>query len=319
MHTKHLVDLELAQALVHIPTLNPSSESLPALRAKLAAYHVTAPPAASQVTVEACWLPRPNGTSLRVLRYLPAQAARTGGLLWCHGGGMIMATPDGNDAQSCYLAHRLGCVVVAPDYRLAPEHPHPAGLEDCYLALHWLHETAEELQFPRARIAVGGESGGGCFAAALPLLARDQQGPAISAQFLRNPMLDDRTGSATDPQEQPYAGEFVWTRASNRFAWGAVLGREPGAPDSPAYAVPGRVENLAGLPPCCLIVGSLDLFVGENIRYAQRLIQHGVPTELHVYAGAYHGFMSLSAGAHISQRAQRDFWDAMERHFHGSK
>lgn len=217
MNTKHLVDPELAQALEGMPSLNPGPESLPALRVSVAAFQATAPPAPG-VTVEERFLPRPDGTSLRILVYLPAATSRTGGLLWFHGGGMIMATPDGYDAQSRYLAYRTGAVVVAVDFRLAPEHPYPAGLEDGYQALQWLHDSADELRLPRGRIAVTGESGGGCLAVASALYARDNKGPAVSAQFLQYPMLDDRTGTVADPDPMPNAGEFVWTRASNQFA-----------------------------------------------------------------------------------------------------
>ena len=315
MDTKHLVAPGLVEALAAMPAITPSAESLPELRAALAGYRAAAPPAPARVTTAERQLPRPDGTALRVLVYAPATPARTGALLWLHGGGMIMATPEANEAQNRYLAHRLGCVVVAPNYRLAPEHPYPAGLEDCYTTLRWLHEAAGELHFPAGRVAVAGESGGGGLAAALTLLARDRQGPAISAQFLQYPMLDDRTGTTAELSPQLYAGEFVWTRASNRFAWGAVLGYAPGTVVPPAYAAPGRVEHLAGLPPTCLVVGALDLFVGENLRYAHRLLEQGVPTELHVYAGAFHGFMSFCEDAPISQRAEQDFWGAMERHF----
>ena len=318
MNTKHMVDSELAQALAGMPPLNPSAETLPALRTAVAEFQATAPPAPG-VTVEERFLPRSDGTSLRILIYLPASPSRTGGLLWFHGGGMIMATPDGYEAQSRYFAHRMGCVVVAVDFRLAPDHPYPAGLEDGHQALQWLHESADELRIPSGRIAVTGESGGGCLAAALALYARDHNGPAISAQFLQYPMLDDRTGTAMQPDPMPNAGEFVWTKASNRFAWGAVLGREPGGTNTPAYAAPGRVGNLTGLPPSYLFIGELDLFVGENLHFAQNLLRHGVSTELHLYAGAYHGFMSFCPDAKLTKRAEEDFWGAMERHFREEK
>ncbi|MBC8154119.1 MAG: alpha/beta hydrolase [Bacteroidetes bacterium] len=317
MNTTPVVDSELAQALEGMPPFTPSTESLPALRIAVAALRVTAPPAPG-VTVEERFLPRPDGTSLRILVYLPAAPSRTGGLLWFHGGGMIMGTPDGYDAQSRYFAHRMGCVVVAVSFRLAPDYPYPAGLEDGYQALQWLHEAADDLQFPRGRVAVAGESGGGGLAASVALYARDHNGPAISAQFLQYPMLDDRTGTAAEPATLPNAGEFVWTKASNQFAWGAVLGREPGGMDTPIYAAPGRVEDLAGMPPSHLFIGELDLFAGENLRFVQNLLRHGVSAELHLYAGAYHAFMSFCPNAKITKRAEEDFRGAMERHFRGT-
>ncbi|NVO86318.1 alpha/beta hydrolase [Hymenobacter terrestris] len=314
MDTIHLVDPELARALAGISTPTLTAELLPANRLAIAKFQATAPPGPG-VSVEERFLSRPDGSDLRVLVYAPAAPTRTGGLLWFHGGGMVRGTADQYEAQSRFFAHRLGCVVVVLDYRLAPEDPYPAGLEDGYQALQWLHEAADELQLPRTRIAVAGESGGGCLAAALALYARDHGGPAISAQFLQNPMLDDRTGTPADPDPLPMVGEFLWTAASNRFAWGAVLGHAPGTLPPPVYAAPGRVEGLAGLPPSYFFIGDLDLFVGENLRFVQNLLRNGVPTELHLYAGAYHGFMRFSTGASITQRAEQDFWGALERHF----
>lgn len=314
MNTKHLVDPELAKALEGINTPTLTRESLPANRIALSQFKVSAP-AAPGITVEEHLLSRSDGSALRVLVYLPT-APRTGGLLFFHGGGMIRGTADQYDAQSRYFAHRLGCVVVVVDYRLAPENPYPAGLDDGCQALQWLHDSADALQLPRDRIAIAGESGGGCLAAALALYARDHDGPAISAQFLQNPMLDDRTGTPAEPNPLPNVGEFLWTAANNRFAWGAVLGREPGGPDTPAYAAPGRVVNLAGMPPSYLFVGELDLFLDENLRFVHNLLRHGVSTELHLYAGAYHGFMSFSKGTQLTERAEMDFWGAMDRHFY---
>ena len=144
MDTKHLVDPELALALEGIRTRTLTAELLPADRIALAGFQSTAPPAPG-VTVEERLLPRPDGSALRVLVYVPAEPARTGGLLWFHGGGMVRGTADQYEAQSRYFAYRLGCVVVALDYRLAPEHPYPAGLNDGYQALVWLHESADEL------------------------------------------------------------------------------------------------------------------------------------------------------------------------------
>lgn len=188
MNTKHLVAPELAQALEGIRTR--TAELLPADRIALAAFQLSAPPAPG-VSVEERLLPRLDGSALRVLVYLPAVPARTGGLLWFHGGGMVRGTADQYEAQSRYFAYLLGCVVAAIDYRLAPEYPCPVGLEDGCQALAWLHEAADELRLPRARIAVAGESGGGGLAAALVLYARDHGGPAISAQFLQVEQLPE--------------------------------------------------------------------------------------------------------------------------------
>ncbi len=208
MTNKHLVDPQLLAALEAVPSFEVTADTLNGIRSQIAEVRVPAP-AAPETTIEERFIPVSDGTSVRILIYTPKTPSRTGGLLWLHGGGMVMATPDANDAQSRYLAQTAGCVVVAVDYRLAPEHPYPAGLDDCYAALRWMHAAAKELNFPSERIAVAGESGGGCLAAGLALLARDRGELSLSAQFLEYPMLDDRTGTTSEPDPMPYAGEFM--------------------------------------------------------------------------------------------------------------
>jgi triacylglycerol lipase len=160
-----------------------------------------------------------------------------------------------------------------------------------------------------ARIAVEGESAGAGLAAALTLLARDRGEFAIIHQHLIYPMLDDRTCVA---ETHPYAGEFVWTPESNLFGWSSLLGCAPGGNGISCYAAAARAEDLSGLPSTFIAVGALDLFAQEDIEYARRLIQAGVPTELHVYAGAYHGF-ELAADAQVSIRAQGNSISALRR------
>jgi acetyl esterase/lipase len=196
------------------------------------------------------------------------------------------------------------------DYRLAPETPHPGPVEDCYAALKWLYTHADELGVDPKRIAIGGASAGGGLAAALGLLTRDRGEVPLVFQLLIYPMLDDRTVTTTDPH--PYTGEFIWTAEANRFGWRSLLGQEPGGPDVSPYAAAARAESLAGLPSTFISVGALDLFLEEDIEYARRLIRAGVPTELHVYPGAYHGF-NLTADAQVSQVAARDQLAALKR------
>jgi acetyl esterase/lipase len=204
----------------------------------------------------------------------------------------------------------LGCVVVAPDYRLAPETIFPGAVEDCYAALKWLYANAAELGGDRDRIAIGGESAGGGLTAALALLARDRGEVPIIHQQLIYPMLDDRSPSST----HPYTGEFGWTRERNRFGWAALLGHAPGGPDTSPYAAAARAETLAGLPPTFIGVGSLDLFLEENVAYAMRLTEAGVPVELHVYPGAFHGSDLVSA-ARLTQKHARDQVEALRAAF----
>ena len=312
--TRHLVDAELLSALDAMPSFSVNAETLAGVRRAIADARVPAPPG-PDTTVEERHLPGPDGTSLRVLVYAPEAPSRTGGLLWLHGGGMVMAKPDGNEALCRYLAHIAGCVVVAVDYRLAPEHPYPAALDDCYAALRWMHDSADELGISSKLFAVAGESGGGGLAAGLALLTRDRADITLSAQFLLYPMLDDRTGRPSEPDPLPSSGEFVWTRESNRFAWSAVMGADAGGPDVAIYAAPGRATDLRGMAPTSIFIGELDLFIGENIRFARTLVGSTVATDFHVYPGAYHGFISFAQDAEVSQRAFKDFVSAIDRCF----
>jgi acetyl esterase/lipase len=196
------------------------------------------------------------------------------------------------------------------DYRLAPETPHPGPVEDCYAALRWLYSHTGELGVDPTRIAIGGASAGGGLAAGLTLLTRDRGEVPLAFQFLIFPMLDDRTVTATEPH--PYTGEFIWTPEANRFGWTSLLGKEPGGPDVSPYAAAARAESLEGLPPTFINVGALDLFLEEDMEYARRLMRAGVPTELHVYPGAFHGF-HMTANAKVSLAAVRDQLDALKR------
>jgi acetyl esterase/lipase len=185
-------------------------------------------------------------------------------------------------------------------------------VEDCYAALRWTHEQAQQLGVDRERVAIGGTSAGGGLAAALALLARDRAEFKIALQILLVPMLDDRTAVAADPH--PFTGEFTWTPANNVFGWTALLGRAPGGEGVSPYASPARAESVAGLPPTYIGTGALDLFLEEDMEYARRLMRAGVPTELHVYPGAYHGF-SRAADARVTKAYTRDYTDALQRAF----
>jgi len=298
--TRPLVAPELLPGLEVLPSFDFTEEILQAIRAGGPIVMPMAPPPLSPeqqaVVCEQQFVPGPAGApDVRVLVYTPParNAGRLPAFLHIHGGGYILGTPEINDGMNRSLAAELGCIIVSVDYRLAPETRFPGAIEDCYAALAWLHKRADQLGADTTRIALGGESAGGGHAAALALLVRKRREFRICLQLLDSPMLDDRTCSASDPH--PYCGEFVWTRNSNRFGWRALLGVEPGGPDVPVEAVPARAEDLSGLPPTFIAVGALDLFLEESIEYARRLIRAGVPTELHVTPGAYHGF-SVAGG-----------------------
>ncbi len=209
----------------------------------------------------------------------------TGAVLWMHGGGFVMGAPESELAAAGTLARELGAIVALPRYRLAPEHPFPAALDDCLAALKWLHTDAIELGIDRNRIALLGISAGGGLAASLAQRNRDGAQLPLAAQVLVYPMLDDRTVLRADDQGR---GRLVWTARSNRFAWRSYLGGPPGHRDLRPWAVPGRCDNLAGLPPAWIGVGDLDLFYEEDVDYANRLAAAGGDVELLVVPGMYH-------------------------------
>jgi acetyl esterase/lipase len=218
--------------------------------------------------------------------------------LHTHGGGYITPNPTMVPFLQ-RIAMDCNCVVVSVDYRLAPETHFPGSLLDNYAALSWVHSNADVLGIDARRIAVGGESAGGGHAATLAIYARDRGEIPILFQLLIYPMLDDRTGS-TEPVP-PSHGQFVWNEGSNRFGWTSLLGVPAGSPNVPKGAVPARIESVAGLPPAFIGVGSIDLFVDEDITYAKRLIDAGISTELFVVPGAYHGFDILVPYAPVSK------------------
>jgi acetyl esterase/lipase len=217
----------------------------------------------------------------------PAAPAKPA-ILHIHGGGFVLGRARQNIGANQDLASLLDCVVVSVDYRLAPETRFPGPLEDNYTALTWLYRNAAELGVDRTRIAVMGESAGGGHAAMLAIAARDRGEVPLVYQALVYPMLDDRTGSTR--RKPPYMGMVVWNEQRNRFGWTSLLGVPAGAPRVPYGAVPARVENLKGLPPAFIGVGSIDLFADEDIEYARRLVDAGVPVRLNLVPGAFHGF-----------------------------
>lgn len=313
MNSRHLVDPALLALLDLLPSTPLTSESLATNRARTAAMVASMPVRESpNLTVRERYVPGPAGApDVRIFLYQPAQPAQpTAGILWLHGGGYVGGNVELEDVRARALAAELGCVLVSVDYRLAPEATFPGPLEDCYAVLSWLYANAAELGVDTGRLAVGGGSAGGGLAAALALLARDRGEIPLAFQLLIAAMLDDRTAARDTPH--PYTGEFIWTRESNRFAWAALLGQEPGSSGVSAYAAAARAENVANLPPAFIAVGALDLFLEENMEYARRLLYAGVPTELHVYPGAYHGFQMVPA-AWMTQAAARDQVSAARR------
>jgi triacylglycerol lipase len=311
MRSKHLIDPELLAGLEQIPVIDFCRDLLPMIRQQIAAMAGGTPkPDSHNAKVQECKIVSSVGHEIGIFIHSPRQpAAARPAVLHIHGGGYVIGTAKMSMASNLRMAIDADCVVASVDYRLAPETTHPGPVEDCYEALKWLHENAASLGIDPARIAVEGESAGAGLAAALTLLARDRGEFAIIHQHLIYPMLDDRTCVA---ETHPYAGEFVWTPESNLFGWSSLLGCAPGGNGISCYAAAARAEDLSGLPSTFIAVGALDLFAQEDIEYARRLIQAGVPTELHVYAGAYHGF-ELAADAQVSIRAQGNSISALRR------
>jgi acetyl esterase/lipase len=254
------------------------------------------------------------GPAVRVRVYRPNdQPGKLPALFWIHGGGYVMGDIEQDDRLMKQLVNRIGCVAVSVDYRVAPEHPFPAPIEDCYAGLKWLFAHADKLGVEPSRIAIGGASGGGGLAAGLALLARDRREVQVAFQLLIYPMIDDRN---VTPASYAITDPRMWNRESNRLGWKAYLGRDGGGAEVSPYAAAARATDLTNLPPAYIPVGALDLFVDENIEYAQRLIQAAVPTELHVYPGAFHGFDLFAPSAGVSKQFKADRDYALKRALH---
>ena len=235
---------------------------------------------------------------VRVRLYLPEHARSSAGLLWVHGGGFITGSNAINDRECAAFARDLGLTVVSVAYRLAPKHPYPAALEDCYAAWCWMQSAAQPLGLDPSRIVIAGQSAGGGLAACLALRIRDAGGLQPAGQALLCPMLDDRTAARLELDALEHR---VWNNRSNRAAWSWYLGRPAGSADVPAYAAASRREHLDGLPPAWIGVGELDLFFEEDRRYADRLVESGVACELHITPLAPHAFELLAPDASVSR------------------
>ena len=316
MSSRTLLDPELVAGLEAMPAFPAfTPESLPQIRAlmqEFAKLQLEQTPVEG-IAISAEHVPGPAGAPpVRVLIYRPTKAE---GLLpvffHIHGGGLILGTADLGRASSVEIARTHQAVVVSVDYRLAPETPFPGPIEDCFAAFQWMTANAKMLGIDTKRIVVGGESAGGGLAASLAILARDRGAAPIACQMLVYPMLDDRSGLA---YEHDYVGEFVWTRASNDYGWRSYLGRAPGGKDVSPHAAAARLEDFRGLPPAFIAIGALDLFLEEDMEYARRLIHAGVPTELHVYPGAFHAF-NMILDSKVAQAFGRDYGNALTRAF----
>jgi acetyl esterase/lipase len=241
---------------------------------------VPGPPGDPDVALLIC---RPTGAAAAV----PA-------LYHIHGGGMIFGDNRTGLPALLDYAEQFGTAVVSVEYRLAPEHPHPAPVEDCYAGLVWTAAHATQLGINPDRIIGVGFSAGGGLLAAVALLARDRGGPALLGQVLMSPMLDDRNDT---PSSFQMAGIGLWDRTANEIGWGALLGDRRGGPDVPPFAAPARATDLSGLPSAYIDAGSCETFRDEAVAYAARIWQAGGQAELHVWPGGFHGFEMIAQAA----------------------
>lgn len=253
-----------------------------------------------------------NAPDVRILTYSPRKCPPGApAMVYIHGGGLVAGHPEVDDPKCQKLASQMGFKIFSVDYRLAPEVKYPGAIEDCYAVLKWVHENADKLGIDRAKVVVAGESAGGGLSAALSLMARDKKEYKLAYQLLIYPMLDDRTATTADPAAD--FGEFVWTRSANKFAWQAYLGNDAGGANTPAYASAARAKDLTGLPPTFIGVGSMDLFLCEDLDYAKRLMAAGVPTEVMVVPGAYHVFDMYVPEAELSRRFAEAYCAGLKR------
>jgi acetyl esterase len=273
-----------------------------AARNGLAKLAATAPaPDIADMDVEDRTVPADPDVPVRIYRPHEAQ----GGIVWLHGGGFVMGDLDTEHPWAARVADGSGGVVISVGYRRAPEHRFPAALDDAYAVLTWTAEHAAELGIDPERIVVGGHSAGAGLAAAVALRARDQQGPPIRFQLLNQPCLDDR-------QETWSARHFTETPWMNRDKLTSIWQHYLGSVPATAYAAPPRAEDLSGLPPAYIATAEFDPLRDEGICYALRLLQAGVPVELHQWPGTFHGSQAILSAA-VSQRQIRELAAVLRR------
>jgi acetyl esterase/lipase len=303
-------DPELAAIVAVLPQLDISD--IPAARAAMSAMREQVPFVQPDgITIEKRTVAGPPGDpDIEVAVFRPVgQAADAPALYWIHGGGFVLGDVDGDLVIPAQVADELGAVVVSVEYRLAPEYPFPAPVEDCYAGLAWMAAHAGELGFDPGKLAVGGLSAGAGLAAAVALMARDRGGPALCFQLLDIPEVDDRLAT---PSMKQFTDTPLWNHPNAILSWEAYLGPDHDGETSP-YAAPSRAADLSGLPPAYVVTCEFDPLRDEGIEYAQRLMQAGVATELHHYPGTFHGSSGAGAGTAIAARMVSDRLAALAR------
>lgn len=262
-------------------------------------------PTTPNITRHTHQIPTSDNTTITIHEFRPSKAPTKASpaIYHIHGGGMILGSVSSFAPTIAARAESYNLPIFSIDYRLAPEHPHPTPVNDCYAGLSWLHSNADTLGLDPARIMVLGESAGGGLAAGIVLMARDKQlSPPVAYQMLIYPMLDDRNLSPR-PGIEPYT---KWRSDDNKTGWGAVLGKaasQSNKVDGHQYVAPARVQSVEGLPPTYIDVGGLDYFLREDIDYATRLLDAGISVELHVYPGLPHDFEWVASSVKIVKSA----------------
>jgi acetyl esterase/lipase len=263
------------------------------------------------ITVTDAKVPGHDGSpNVPVRIYAPEGEAPLDGrpaLLDIHGGGFVSGSASMEHGFATHVARKIGAVVVAVEYRLAPEHPFPAGVEDCYATLDWMHQQWDVLGIDRSRIGVGGQSAGGGLSAAVALMARDRGGPPLCFQFLGIPELDHRLDTMS---MRTFVDTPMWHRRNAELSWEAYLGAEP--QDVSPYASPSVAQDLTGLPPAYVTTMEFDPLRDEGILYALRLMEAGVSVELHTFPGTFHGSAAVPTAA-VSKRGHKELMGALAR------
>lgn len=306
----YAIDEELAPLLPLLPTVDITDPVVAreAIAAFTEAGGLEARVDRTGLTISDHLVPAPDGPDVVVRVYRPEERAeQRAGLVYIHGGGFVIGTIETEEMNTIALVRNLGVVAASVDYRLAPEHPFPAGLDDCTAVLGWLHRRAEDFGIDATRIGVYGQSAGGGLAAALALRARDRGGPQICFQFLGMPELDDRLDT---PSMRAFVDTPMWNRPNAVLSWRHYLGELDG--DVPYEAAPARAADLSGLPPAYICAMEFDPLRDEAVDYASRMLQAGVPTELHVFPGTFHGCSFISEAA-VTQRAYEEGLVALRR------
>jgi len=296
MSTIELVDPALRGIALNFPTFDPAQWSVTEFRDfTIDALTQMCPPLATEPAE--LHVPSEGAPDVRLLVFRPAGRPESlPAIFFIHGGGFIAGSPDILKAPCQQLADEHGAVVVSVAYRLAPETCFPGPLEDCYASLDWVFRNATNLGIDVSRIIVMGPSAGGGLAAGLALLTRDRGIHRLAGQVLIYPMLDARTGTPDAPTTNSTTGEFIWSVVSNSFGWSSMRGDATITEERIGHFSPSLAADLSGLPPTFIAVGSLDLFLDENVDYAMRLSRAGVPIDLHVYPGGIHGFDFAPSG-----------------------